>query len=74
MDLWVQLMKNGGKNKSVAFIILVSVCVYIYIYIYSRKKYIWSPADFYFCPLTKIYDKDHSIILMVGLFEQWEKE
>ncbi len=23
-DLWVQLMKNGGKNKSVAFIILVS--------------------------------------------------
>ncbi len=25
LDLWVQLMKNGGKNKSVAFIILVSV-------------------------------------------------
>ncbi len=24
-DLWVQLMKNGGKNKSVAFIILFSV-------------------------------------------------
>ncbi len=28
LDLWVQLMKNGGKNKSVAFIILF--CVYIY--------------------------------------------
>ncbi len=26
-------MKNGGKNKSVAFIILVSVYIYIYIYI-----------------------------------------
>ncbi len=31
LDLWVQLMKNGGKNKSVAFIILFSVCVYIHI-------------------------------------------
>ncbi len=27
--LWVQLMKNGGKNKTVAFIILFSVCIYI---------------------------------------------
>ncbi len=25
LDLWVQLMKNGGKNKSVGFIILFSV-------------------------------------------------
>ncbi len=25
LDLWVQLMKNRGKNNSVAFIILVSV-------------------------------------------------
>ncbi len=25
LDLWVQLMKNGGKNKSVVFIILFSV-------------------------------------------------
>ncbi len=25
LDLWVQLMKNGGKNKRVAFIILVTV-------------------------------------------------
>ncbi len=32
LDLWVQLMKNGGKNKSVAFIILFSMCVCIYIY------------------------------------------
>ncbi len=27
-------MKNGGKNKSVAFIILFSVCIYIYICVY----------------------------------------
>ncbi len=27
-------MKNGGKNKSVAFIILFSIYIYIYIYIY----------------------------------------
>ncbi len=27
LDLWVQLMKNGGKNKSVAFIILFSVYI-----------------------------------------------
>ncbi len=27
-------MKNGGKNKSVVFIILFSVYIYIYIYIY----------------------------------------
>ncbi len=31
LDLWVQLMKNGGRNKSIAFIILVSVYIYIYI-------------------------------------------
>ncbi len=30
LDLWVQLMKNGGKNKSVAFKILVSIYIYIY--------------------------------------------
>ncbi len=35
LDLWVQLMKNGGKNKSVAFKILVSIYIYIYIYIYN---------------------------------------
>ncbi len=29
--LWVQLMKNGGKNRSVAFIILFSMYIYIYI-------------------------------------------
>ncbi len=34
LDLWIQLMKNGGKNKSVAFIILVSVYIYIYICVY----------------------------------------
>ncbi len=27
-------MKNGGKNKSVAFIFLFSIYIYIYIYIY----------------------------------------
>ncbi len=34
-------MKNGGKNKSVVFIILFSIYIYIYIYIYigfSVKK------------------------------------
>ncbi len=25
LNLWIQLMKNGGKNKSVAFIILFSI-------------------------------------------------
>ncbi len=25
LDLWLQLMKNGGKKKSLAFIILLSV-------------------------------------------------
>ncbi len=30
-------MKNGGKNKSVAFIILFSIYIYIYIYIYINK-------------------------------------
>ncbi len=29
----VQLMKNWGKNRSVAFIILFSVYIYIYIYV-----------------------------------------
>ncbi len=28
IDLWVQIMKNGGKNKSVAFIILFSIYIY----------------------------------------------
>ncbi len=32
-------MKNGGKNKSVVFIILFSIYIYIYIYIgFSVKK------------------------------------
>ncbi len=31
-------MKNGGKNKSVAFIILFSVCIYIYMCIYISSK------------------------------------
>ncbi len=39
LDLWVELMKNGGKNKSVVFIILdIYIHIYIYIYIYI---YIW---------------------------------
>ncbi len=29
-DIWVQLMKNGGKNKSVAFIILFNIYIYIH--------------------------------------------
>ncbi len=41
LDLWVQLMKNGGKNKSVAFIILFSVHGFFsnIIYIYYIIKY-----------------------------------
>ncbi len=31
LDFWVQLMKNGGKNKSVMFIILFSVYINLYI-------------------------------------------
>ncbi len=30
LDLWVQLMKNGGKNKSVVFIILFIVCSWLW--------------------------------------------
>ncbi len=46
LDLWVQLMKNGGKNKSVAFIILVSI--------YSGKFFLFDPLlILYVCPLTK---------------------
>ncbi len=40
LDLWVQLMKNGGKNKSVAFIILV--IIYIYIYNTLVSSCLWS--------------------------------
>ncbi len=32
-------MKNGGKNKSVVFIILFSVYIYIYIYIYTQPEF-----------------------------------
>ncbi len=32
------------------------------------KIIIWSPADFYICTLTKKW----SVVLMVGLFWQWE--
>ncbi len=35
LDLWVQLIKNGGKNKSVAFIILVSVDL--------NRESVWTP-------------------------------
>ncbi len=33
-------MKNGGKNKSVAFIFLFSVYIYIYIYKYIYVMYV----------------------------------
>ncbi len=32
-------MKNGGKNKSVAFIILVSVYIYIYKSVVTMSEY-----------------------------------
>ncbi len=38
LDLWVQLMKNGGKNKSVAFIFLFSVYIYCHLS-FSRRFY-----------------------------------
>ncbi len=39
LDLGVQLMKNGGKNKSVAFInVLQSVCLYL-IYTFQYVRY-----------------------------------
>ncbi len=41
LDLWVQLMKNGIKNKSVVILFIVYVqyiYIYIYIYIYYVKK------------------------------------
>ncbi len=34
LDLWVQLMKNGGKNKCFAFKILVSIYIYIIFFIF----------------------------------------
>ncbi len=40
LDICVQLMKNGGKNTRVAFIIFVSVCMYIYIYIYTMRRHV----------------------------------
>ncbi len=38
LDLWVQLMKNEGKNKSVAFIFLFSVYIYCHLS-FSRRFY-----------------------------------
>ncbi len=39
LDLWVQLVKNGGKNKSVVFIILfseyVGLCMYVCMCVYT---------------------------------------
>ncbi len=29
LDLWVQLMKNGGKNKSVFIVFLTDIYIYI---------------------------------------------
>ncbi len=47
-------MKNGGKNKSVAFISLVSVFIYTYIYIYiyiytHTECNDWSEASGFTC-------------------------
>ncbi len=51
LDLWVQLMKNGGKNKSVAFIILisiymssVSICV-VFVYLFISVGKITDPLN-----------------------------
>ncbi len=40
LDLWVQLMKNGGKNKCFAFKILVSIYIYnflIFLFFFSTN-------------------------------------
>ncbi len=42
------------------------------IIIHWGKNNIWSPADF--VPLPTDKKNDQSLILMVGLFEQWETE
>ncbi len=56
-------MKNGGKNKSVAFIILVSVYIYIYIYIYidDINKSYTVPSTETFC-LDRI--RIHRLLLL----------
>ncbi len=56
LDLWVQLMKNGGKNKSVAFIILFSVCCQS-LKILSRLFY-WS-SRFQWTELVKAHACSH---------------
>ncbi len=38
LDLWVQLMKNGGKNKCCIYNFVQCVCVYIYIYTHCCSK------------------------------------
>ncbi len=55
-------MKNGGKNKSVAFIILFSVYIYIYIYSvfyvyiqYILCIYIYISIYMYMCVYIYIY-------------------
>ncbi len=64
LDLWVQLMKNGGKNKNVAFIILVSIYYYIKstqlqrnVHFFLNEKLHINPK--YFCVYTvkKINEK-----------------
>ncbi len=42
LDLWVQLMKNGSKNKSVPFIILVSVYIFTFTFSHLADAFIQS--------------------------------
>ncbi len=61
LALWVQLMKNGVKNKCCVYIILFSVCLYIYI-IYTvshRSEYI--PHIFV------------NILLYLFMWQHWRK-
>ncbi len=37
LDIWIQLMKNGAKNKSVAFLILVSVFIIVDLLLFCSK-------------------------------------
>ncbi len=51
-DLWVQLIKNGGKNKSIAFIILFSVYINIYNIFFLN---IYMQVFVYVCVCVYIY-------------------
>ncbi len=61
-------MKNGGKNKSVAFIILVSVYIIIIYYIYIIKSFTMLHAmGLSFFPSLKRFDSNEFVMLCFTL-------